>query len=138
MTISCRDMFPYLGSIVSGQIQLNDKADIIQKEWDLLPKKYKHVRLDEFVIMPNHVHGIIVFGDQDRNAKYSLGQVVAYFKYQTTKRINALGGTAGCSFWQRGYYDRVIRNTEEWQGVKKYIRENPEKIFPLSVKREVL
>jgi len=57
--------------------------------------------------------------------RYGLGQIVAYYKYQTTKRINALRGSPGVPFWQRNYYEHIIRNEAEWQNIWDYIQINP-------------
>jgi hypothetical protein len=55
----------------------------------------------------------------------TLGQIVAYYKYRGTKRINALQGTPGIPFWQRGYYEHVIRDDAELERVREYILYNP-------------
>ena len=98
--------------------------------------------------MPNHVHGIIIINDNGsavsapdddveikhvggrtpplRARKPSLGQVVAYFKYQSTKEMNAMDGTGTITkFWQRNYYDRIIRDEREMDRIHRYIESNP-------------
>jgi REP element-mobilizing transposase RayT len=54
-----------------------------------------------------------------------LSQIIAYYKYQTTKEINRLRQRVGESFWQRSFYDRIVRNDEELLRVRKYIMDNP-------------
>lgn len=108
--------------------------------------------MHEFIIMPNHMHGIISIADDCRGEvsspllktetktikeggetpplhknirKYTLGQIVAYFKYQTTKDINELRGTSGIPLWQRNYYERIIRNEIELNKIREYIANNP-------------
>ena len=87
------------------------------------------------VIMPNHLHGIIVISDMCRGASRSaptgvakrkpLGRLVGAFKTVSTKRINEIRGTLGVPVWQRNYYERVIRNGEELNRVRQYIIDNP-------------
>jgi len=120
--------------------------------WQGLPTRFPAVVLDEFVIMPNHVHGIIcIVGArhaspllQDANASSargtlgsadptrprgaaagSLGAIVGSFKAAAAKRINAIRKTPRSPVWQRNYYERVIRDEEELSRVRQYIRDNP-------------
>ena len=89
------------GKIKNVKMQLNDVGKMIQYWWNQLPNKYPNVELDEFFVMPNHLHGIIVFKDhycrgevtsplpktktnQKSNQKPTLGKIIAYYKYQTT------------------------------------------------------
>ncbi len=55
----------------------------------------------------------------------TLGQVVAYFKYQSTKAVNQARGTAGVRLWQRSFYEHVIRSEESLERLRKYVTENP-------------
>lgn len=137
------------GNIVDGEIVLDVYGEIIQKWWDDIPVHFPNVETGAFVIMPNHIHGIVVIGDTRRSAvlapdvgvqnstggggtpplpgrKPTLGQVVAYFKYQSTKEMNSLAGNGVTTkFWQRNYHDRVIRNEGEMSRIWDYIESNP-------------
>lgn len=78
--------------------------------------------------MPNHVHGILLFtagGETPPLRRYTLGQVVGYFKYQSTTRINSLGGRPGERIWQRNYYEHIVRNEDELNRIRHYIQDNP-------------
>jgi REP element-mobilizing transposase RayT len=102
-------------------------------------QKYaQHVRLDEWVVMPNHVHAIIVFtslavqADMEETAEHfrhalagSLGVVVGRYKTAVTSRINQLRQTTGARVWQRGYYESIIRNARELEAIQRYILDNP-------------
>jgi putative transposase len=57
--------------------------------------------------------------------KLALGQIVAYFKYQTTKQVNKTLNTSGTSFWQRNYYEHVIRNEDDLRQIREYVVNNP-------------
>lgn len=101
----------------------------------------RHVHLDVWVIMPNHVHVIFVFVDwpdgieaesttavpaRIQNAPAgSLGVVVGRYKSAVTTRINQLRKSPGTAVWQRGYYERIIRNERELNAIRQYIRHNP-------------
>jgi putative transposase len=119
--------------------------EIIQKWWDDIPTHFPNVETGAFVIMPNHIHGIIfildecrdevislcddsnqndLFINQDINKslggetsplrKPTLGQIIAYFKYQSTKEMNLMDSTETITkFWQRNYYEHIIRNEKE-------------------------
>lgn len=150
-------------------MQINVLGGMVQKWWLELMHRFKNIGLGEFIIMPNHIHSIILMVDDCRgevsspllknktqgqgnpapteiNAKqhggetkeggetpplhknirkYTLGQIVAYFKYQTTKDINESRGTSGIPLWQRNYYEHIIRNEEELSKIREYIQNNP-------------
>ena len=109
-----------------------------------MPTRFTHVKLDEFVIMPDHVHGIIVLeevgaglprppggaaaqkGAETAPVRTTLGQVVAYFKYQTSKKFNVQRGKPGQRVWQRNYYEHIIRNEDDLRRTREYIRNNPD------------
>ena len=142
VTICVQNRECILGKIVNGQMVLNEWGKIVRDCWQWLEKQYPNVELDEFIIMPNHMHGIIIINDLDcrgdsRNETIrrggvtpplqnpTLGQIVAYFKYQSTKQINQLRQTPGTKFWQRNYYEHIIRNERELYAIRNYIRNNP-------------
>jgi putative transposase len=79
--------------------------------------------------MPNHVHGIIVIcrgGMTPPLQKPTLGQIVAYFKYQSTKGINSIDDSEVITnIWQRNYYEHIIRGQNELERIWKYIESNP-------------
>jgi REP element-mobilizing transposase RayT len=123
----------------------NGNASIVRGCWLDLPNHYPHVSLDAFVVMPNHIHGIIVLVDTygvgdvrtdgvragfkpaptNAGARHGLPEIVRALKTYSARRINASRGTPGASVWQRGYYERVIRNESELNLTRKYISSNP-------------
>jgi len=120
------------GKIAAGEMRLNRAGNIARECWEVLPRLYPHVNLDEWVIMPNHLHGIILIRDGRGGSRTAptenrkpLGRLVGAFKTMSTKRINELRGAAGVALWQRNYYERIIRDEEELGGIRQYIRENP-------------
>jgi len=139
------------GEIVDGHMILNDFGRLVEDEWKRTEIIRKEITLDDFVIMPDHLHGIIIIdyvadlvgahgvssfendnplvGAHGRapllRITGSLGSIIAGFKSSATKRINLIRGTPGTSVWQRGYFDRIIRNNKELDRVREYIRTNP-------------
>ena len=136
------------GKVVNGEMALNEMGKIVQRWWYQIPKHFPNIELGAFVIMPNHVHGIIIITagrgavsapDEGLQIQQqgettsplhrknpTLGQIVAYFKYQSTKEMNALDGTGEITkFWQRNYHDRIIRNEGEMARIWDYIEANP-------------
>lgn len=122
-----------LGKVVDGTMALSPYGQIAFNFWAEIPFHFPNVEKDPFVIMPNHVHAIIVIHDtivgagspRPYSRQPNLGQIVAFYKYQTAKQINVLEGSAGLTFWQRNYYDHIIRNELEWQKIWDYIQTNP-------------
>jgi REP element-mobilizing transposase RayT len=122
-----------LGEIINGKMVLNHTGQIVCETLKWLEKQYDHVELDEWVIMPNHIHGIIVITNNCRGGSRTaptvkrkpIGRLVGAFKTVTTKHINQIRKTPGKNLWQRNYYEHVIRNEDDLQRIRKYIVENP-------------
>ena len=101
--------------------------------WEWLATQHPYVELDSYIVMPNHLHGIIVITDQARDVSQTapttprkpLGRLIGAFKTVTTKQINLAQGTPAQLLWQRNYYEHVIRNDAEWDQVHAYIVNNP-------------
>jgi REP element-mobilizing transposase RayT len=123
------------GEVVAGEMRLNALGQIAAEEWERTPAIRAEIELDEWVVMPNHVHGIIVItanivGATGRSplpgpAKRSLGAFVAGYKSAVTKRINEHRATPGVPVWQRNYYEHIVRNDEALHRIRRYIAENP-------------
>ena len=129
-------------------MRLNDTGRLIVDGWEWLAARHQYVELDAYVVMPNHLHGVIVL-TADRDADHrrggssprvvprrggsrtaptprkSLSRLVGAFKTVTTKQVNLARGTPGQTLWQRNYYEHVIRNDKEWNRVREYIANNP-------------
>lgn len=129
------------GQIVDSTMQLNRFGNVVNKCWLEIPHHFPNVEVDAFVIMPNHFHGIVVIQDYRGEVtsptpkgaetaplqRHTLGQTIAYFKYQTTKSINQICHTPGNRLWQRNYYEHVIRNEHDLNDIRQYILDNPVK-----------
>ena len=101
--------------------------------WEKLPTKCQVVQLDEFVIMPNHIHGIIVMVGRPGGVAYTaLGNVVDWYKTMATNAyIHGVKDNQWSPFnqrfWQRNYYDHIIRNEDDLNHIRQYIIDNPDK-----------
>ena len=121
MTIVTQDRRCFFGEVVNGEFQANVFGQIVLNEWEKSGQIRKEIELDAFVVMPNHVHGIIVIAArmgratgrsplQVGPAKRSVGAFVGGFKAAVTQRVNGTRGMPGVSVWQRNYFEHVIRN----------------------------
>lgn len=97
---------------------------IAHNYWRRIPDHFSGVKLDAFVIMPNHVHGIILITEQ---TGITLGQIVGWYKFQAMQEINRFRNQPGKPVWQRGYYEHIIRKSEDIGEIRKYILGNPAK-----------
>ncbi len=127
------------GKIQEKKMVLSDLGRIVEKYWHEIPHRFPSVALDEFIVMPNHFHGIIVLDpvvgtrrgaylpDTTGNAfgplqKDSLGSIVNHFKGNVTKQAKMVGIDA---VWQPRFYDHVIRDEEALTNIREYIQFNP-------------
>lgn len=142
ITVCTKDRKELLGTIRDGKMRASPIGRIVQACWAALPTHYPNVQLDAFVVMPNHVHGIIVILDDDPNRKQvgeglrpsptgktrnrpPLSEIVRAFKSFSARRINEQTARGGESFWQRGYYDHIIRHERSLERIRDYILTNP-------------
>jgi putative transposase len=151
MTLVTHQRQCLFGEIVAAQIVLSPVGKIVQEEWFASLNIRKEIRLDpeDFVIMPNHIHGVVQIVDSvgahgmrpfDGNpdnqggrrpplqrSPQSLSSFIAGFKSSVTKRVMALDETITGSIWQRNFYEHIIRNKHEWARIRAYIEINPTK-----------
>ena len=123
------------GKIADGEMRLNDVGQLVQRVWDGLPEHYPHVELDAFVMMPNHVHGIVVLTGTGlkptptaatRPMRQGLPEIIRAFKTFSARRINDFRHTPGTPVWQRNYYEHIIRNEDALNRIRQYIADNPD------------
>jgi REP element-mobilizing transposase RayT len=137
ITICTQDRKCLFGSVVNGEMQPNDLARSAQSIWYALPSRFPQVRLDQFVIMPNHIHAVIFVGAQyiastgssdavqtgAINRALKLGEIVRTYKAMSTRTIRRIG----CAQfkWQRNYYEHIIRDENSLNRIRQYIVDNP-------------
>ena len=115
------------GTIVEDQVHLKGPGQMAQSVWATLPNRFAHVKLDESIFMPNHMHAILALTDLEANqlgSRASLGQIIRTFKALTCYQIRRSPGQPWFA-WQDEYYDSVIRTDAALQRVRQYILENP-------------
>ena len=154
ITICAQNRECLFGKIKNGEMILNNVGKMITKYWQEMPKKYPNVILDAFVIMPNHVHGILIIDnnvratlvDAQNNVRVPLvgtqgqpqgiaptvGDIIGAFKSLTTNEY--ICGAKNGKFspfekriWQRNYYEHIIRNEQSLEKIQNYIIHNPQK-----------
>ena len=121
------------GKFADDRIQLYEYGRIVDECWKWLSKQYDYVHLDRYVIMPNHLHGIIIIREGDSRIaptkkiqrRKPLSRLIGAFKTVSTKQINIIRNTPRRKLWQRNYYEHIIRSEEELNHIRQYIAENP-------------
>ena len=141
VTICTHNKTCFFGDIIKNEMILNYHGSIVKDCRLAIPRHFDDVELGEYVIMPNHIHGIIrivrarhavplppahlnasQFG---KSLPGALSTIVRSYKSAVTKRINEKRNTPGAKLWHRNYYEHVIRNRNDWVNICNYIRTNP-------------
>ncbi|MBK8187926.1 MAG: transposase [Cellvibrio sp.] len=129
ITICCHQQLPLLGKIRNGLMHNNDIGNLVVQCWLAIAKQYSHIKLHEYVVMPNHFHGIIEIGGFDQgaiNCAPTIGNIVRGFKGRSTRVFNQLNRfPSGNSLWQRNYHEHIIRNETSYTKICEYIQTNP-------------
>jgi REP element-mobilizing transposase RayT len=108
-----------LGSVVDAHVDLSPCGAIVARHLRQLQSRLE-VGVDCFVVMPNHVHAVLILrGDR------TLGSVVGCFKAATAREINSHRRESHRAFWQRGFFDHVVRNDGDLERVREYVVSNP-------------
>ena len=101
--------------------QLSEYGQAVKKLLLSIPDYYECARIDEYVIMPNHIHFILTLNNDGRIiSSPTISTIVGQFKRASSKSV-------GFSLWQRSFYDHVIRNRQDYEEIRKYIWNNPQK-----------
>ena len=144
VTICVRDRRCLFGHIHNGTMVLNPLGQTVQEEWIQSADIRREIELDVFIVMPNHLHGVVVLSNpEDRPSKkalpfktqnsrmpmqpasQSLGSFIAGFKASVTKRYKCLAGAGCAQVWQCNYHDHIIRNEDDLRVIREYVAMNP-------------
>ena len=150
VTIVAQDRKTLFGHIIDGEMILNDMGKMVEEVWIAIPKHFPNVELGEFVIMPNHIHGIISITVEATHAVAaqdetlveathasplprvsrgplpgSIGAIIGSFKSAASKRFREIPNNPEKRLWQQNYYEHVIRNERDYQAIFDYIVANP-------------
>ena len=141
VTSCSKDKICCFGEVIDGRMVLNEVGEIAQQQWQWLINKYPYLKSHAFVVMPNHIHGILeINGDlinddgamewtgrdlslQSQKIK-SLSELMGAYKTTTSKKIHLMGHNN--FVWQRSFHDHIIRNTVYYDKIFEYIITNPE------------
>ena len=133
------------GENIGNKIILNESGKIAEREWSKTSRIRDNIQLDVYIIMPDHLHGIIYITDVCAGAycivplqqhhyqteqfgkftRNSIPTIIKLFKSTVTRQINQLRKIPGFPVWQRNYFDHVIRNEQELYRIRRYIMNNP-------------
>ncbi|MBD2199806.1 transposase [Calothrix anomala FACHB-343] len=146
ITICTKGRQCLFGNVVQGEMQLNTLGYIAFNCWQTIPDHFPHIALDTFIIMPNHVHGILIIIDNsvgglhcypfNQNIEYNIGKfgkplpgsistVIGSYKSVVSKRINIIWQTHSQSIWQRNFYELIGREEKSINNIREYIVNNP-------------
>jgi REP element-mobilizing transposase RayT len=143
ITICTQNRLCLFGEIVDDDrgttiCALNEYGRIAEKEWIKTSKMRPNIRLDVFVIMPNHMHGIIEIADGrgtmhraptveqfGKPTSNTIPTIIRGYKSSVTKQINILRNQPGVPVWQRNYYEHIIRDEKSYYQISEYIQTNP-------------
>jgi REP element-mobilizing transposase RayT len=145
ITICTKNRDYFLGEITNSKMKYSKSGEIANQYWSSIPDHFSNVELDAFQIMPNHIHGIIIINNENRNVNgnriyngpypemsaispkpKSLPVIIGSYKSIVKKTINRNYPVKGFK-WQHRFHDHIIRNENELNRIRKYIRENPMK-----------
>ena len=131
VTINTKNHIEWFGIVENKKMYLNDIGKIVENEWLKTEMIRKNIELDYYIVMPNHLHGIIIINESVETTRRavsttlqpnSLGSIIGQFKSICTKHIRRFEPDFK---WQSRFYDRIIRNDNELYKIRNYIEQNP-------------
>ena len=150
ITICCQDRVCRLGKIENGVMICNELGEIAYREWMKTAELRPQIELDAFMVMPNHIHGILKINEMDMDTLHSpnnmgdnmgdntgecnsplrspsntIGAIIRGYKSSVTKQFGLMGFDE--KLWQRNYYEHIIRDEQSYQIISEYIINNPKK-----------
>lgn len=114
ITICIKNREKILGKINDNQIELFKEGVIVKNSIRDIEKIYMNIKIDEYIVMPNHIHIIITINN---NNSINIARIIKQYKGSVTKKI-------GYSIWQKSYYEHIIRDEKEYYNIKEYIQNN--------------
>ena len=132
ITLVTQDREEVFGTVRHAMMHLSPAGEMVRKAWIGIQRYDSRISLDEFIVMPNHMHGILFIAGRGRcpAPTISLSSIVRRFKSWTTNQymwdVRTLGWPPFRKrLWQRNYYDHVVGTDRDLRGIRKYIRDNP-------------
>jgi putative transposase len=122
VTINTHKNNKIFGAIDKNKMSMSEAGFAAFKHWAALPKRFPEIKLDEFIIMPDHMHGIVnIVKEGGKN----LGEIIGAFKSISCREIARIKGIKWGEVWQDKFHDRIIRDEFEYYFVTEYIKNNP-------------
>ncbi|MDD5088031.1 MAG: transposase [bacterium] len=142
LTLCIHNKECFLGEVGDGSVHLSEYGRIVEREWRHSAEIRKELNVGDFIVMPNHLHGIVLLRENNEahcraalpdvyrrssreRESHSISSFVAGFKAYTTKLVNELRKAPGTRLWQPNYFEHVIRNADQFSRACNYIRTNP-------------
>lgn len=133
VTICTKDRKCLFGEVTDNEMRLNRFGKAVAGVWQAIPERFSGIELDAFVVMPNHLHGILMIPyrsareDEPEAASSAdnphLGDLIRVLKAVSTRQIRQMGYESFA--WQRNYYEHIIRNEDSLASIREYIVLNP-------------
>lgn len=126
ITICTHGHQPLFGEIIMVEMKINQIGNIVNHQWFQIPARFKGVQVDAFVVMPNHIHGIITI--MEPSPGQTIGKIIGAFKSLAANEYLKLCKSNNLpveKLWQRNYYEHVIRDEEDYYRIVDYIENNP-------------
>jgi putative transposase len=144
LTICTHARLPLFGRLDRGHVVLSAAGQVASDEWQRTSEVRPSIALDAFVVMPNHIHAIVIIVERateasapqhsahgrPRVAPRSLGAIIQGYKAAVTGQLRAAGWCPG-PVWQRNYYESILRTEEDLAQMRRYIADNPRRVCPL-------
>ena len=134
ITICCHEKEKRLGEVIDKKVIMNEFGEIAFAEWLKLSERFPNIILHEFIVMPNHIHGIIEISERQVGAALAaaptIGNIIGAYKslvFNESLKIYKNQNEGMGKLWQRNYYEHIIRTQESYLKIKEYILSNPEK-----------
>jgi putative transposase len=124
VTICTHQKACLFGTVESSQVNVNDLGICVTTCWQAIPAHFPHVMLDHYIVMPNHIHGIVILSSEGA----SLGVIMQAFKAGVSRLARRSSWiNSDDVLWQRNYYEHIIRNQDDLMRIRGYIIENPQR-----------
>lgn len=125
VTTNTFERAPLFGVLRRGECALSPLGQIVRDAWHRVPERFPGVELDAFVVMPDHVHALLMLPEQPESQAISLSSIVGWAKSRSAHEINVLRGTPGARVWHTSFHDSILRDAEALERVRRYIALNP-------------
>jgi REP element-mobilizing transposase RayT len=134
VTICLKQRILFFGTVNKGVICLNKYGKIAEQQLMALTKKFSNADINEYIIMPDHVHAIVQIKNPYEALESNitrrnmlLPKIIGFYKMNVAKQINLAKSSQGLSLWQHSYFEHIIRSEQELYKIKEYILNNPAK-----------